>query len=316
MITVALKGQTSNPAFSAASVLYSVSLTWTTKTFTLYVQLRLYVIICLRKLNPLLDSHQDVKKNVPSLLLALVNMILEGPSIQDHSDATTPAALSIAQLLKFSSVKHKRKQTTATVWHSIDQETPVPTYIGLMLPVHTRKRDLVDRLYGLGMSVSYDRVLHLSAQMGNDVCEQFHREHVVCPPKLRYHVFTSSAVDNVDHNPTSSTSKDAFHGTAISLIQHPAYNGAGEDRSISVGVAPCSKSVGNLPQFYTDVPPVTGRIKNIPVPATTLSSLKRESYKQQTENDYLWLDHTRRALEGENQCLENISWAAYHASRQ
>ena len=137
------------------------------------------------------------KESVPSLLL----------------EATTPAALSITQLLKFSNIKHKWKQTTTpsglvTVSHSIHQETPVPTYLGLMLHAHTCKRDLVhvDRLYILGMSISYDRVLHLSAQMGSSVCEKFHREHVVSPPKLWSKVFTSYAVDNLDHNPTSTTS--------------------------------------------------------------------------------------------------------------
>ena len=155
------------------------------------------------------------KESVPSILLALVNMMLEGPSIHDHNEASTSAALSIAQLLKFNSIKHKLKQATPTDRHSIDQETPVSIYIGLMLYAHSRKSDLVDRLYSLGMSISYDHVLRLTAQMGSSVCEKFHREHVVCPPKLRYQVFTSAAVDNADHNPTSTTSKDAIHGTSI-----------------------------------------------------------------------------------------------------
>lgn len=47
------------------------------------------------------------KSSVPSLLLSLVNMILEGPSIRDQSEDTTPAALSISQLLKFNSIKHR-----------------------------------------------------------------------------------------------------------------------------------------------------------------------------------------------------------------
>ena len=256
---------------------------------------------------------------VPFLLLALVNMILEGPSIQDHSESTTSAALSIAQLMKFNSVKHKRKLATqsATVRHSTDQETPMPTYIGLMVHAHTHKRDLVDRLHSLGISISYDRVLRLSAQLGSNVCEQFHREHVVCPPKLKHKVFTCAAVDNVDHNPTSSTSKVPFHGTSISLMQHPSHNGARVDRSIStpersVGVG--SKSVGSLPHFYTDVPPVNSSIKNSPVLVSSVTSLKRDGFKQQAENDYLWLDHTRQVLEGGIQSLDNISWAAYHAS--
>ena len=39
------------------------------------------------------------KESVSPLLLVLVNMILEGPTITDHCEGTTPAALSIAQLL-------------------------------------------------------------------------------------------------------------------------------------------------------------------------------------------------------------------------
>ena len=128
------------------------------------------------------------KDSVPSLLLALVNMILEGPSMKDQVEAMTSASLSIAQLLKSNSVKHERKQASTqslTVRHSIDQETPVPTYIGLMMHAHTCKMDLVNRLYHLGMSISYDRVLRLSAQMGSNACKQFHQDHVVCPPKLK-----------------------------------------------------------------------------------------------------------------------------------
>ena len=77
--------------------------------------------------------------SVPQLLLTLVNMILEGPSINDQmEEATFPAALTIAQLLKFNTVKHKRAQgTVAFVRHSTAQETLVPLYIGLMLHAHT-----------------------------------------------------------------------------------------------------------------------------------------------------------------------------------
>ena len=52
--------------------------------------------------------------------------------------------------------------------------------------------------------------------------------------------------------PSSTTSKESFHGTGISLFQHPTYDGEGVDRSI---VDVSSKSVDNLPHFYTDVPP-------------------------------------------------------------
>ena len=150
------------------------------------VEHRLYVEIYLGKLKPSLVSQQDVK----SLLYPLF--------IKDQSEDTThAAALSISQLLKFNSTKHRRVQDTITLRHSIAQETPVRTYIVLMLHAQTRKRELVDRLFHLGLSIPYDRIFRLTAQMGSNICEQFSREQVVCPPKLHGNVFTTAAAKGV-----------------------------------------------------------------------------------------------------------------------
>ncbi len=67
------------------------------------------------------------------------------------------------------------------------------------------------------MGISYDRVLRISVEMGNGVCDNFLLDNVVCPSKLRGDVFTSAAIDNIDHNPSSTTAHDSFHGTGISL---------------------------------------------------------------------------------------------------
>ncbi|PIK38149.1 hypothetical protein BSL78_25014 [Apostichopus japonicus] len=177
----------------------------------------------------------------------------------------------------------------------------------MMLHAHTRKKELVDRPSHLGLSISYDRVLQLSAQMGNNVCRQFHREQVVCPPKMRGEVFTTAAVDNIDHNPSATTSKDSFHGTAISLIQHPGESGDAR-----------SKTVAPLPHYYTDVPPVTSSIKKSPVPAAGVVSLAIGDLKQQTDEEYQWLGNAKQVLEYNTGTVdnENTSWAAFHASRQ
>ena len=71
---------------------------------------------------------------VPSLLLALVSMVLEGPRIKDQMADTTPAALAIAQMLTFNCIKHNREHPNTglvTARHSAAQETPVPTYVGI-----------------------------------------------------------------------------------------------------------------------------------------------------------------------------------------
>ena len=100
-------------------------------------------------------------------------MIREGPKAKCQSTRKrNQAALTLAQLLKFKNVKQPRKTEECTR-HVKSQETPLPVYIGVMLHLKTRKRDLIDRLHSLGMSVSYDEVLGLSSDMANAVCEHF-----------------------------------------------------------------------------------------------------------------------------------------------
>ena len=74
------------------------------------------------------------EKSVPQLLTALVQMILEGPSIDNHTDSScVPAALSLSQLLSINAVKHACKFPPAAaqtgvpnVRHNVSQETPLP----------------------------------------------------------------------------------------------------------------------------------------------------------------------------------------------
>ena len=93
-------------------------------------------------------------------------------------------------------------------------------HVGVMLHTKTRKRDLVDTMYQLGLSISYNRVLEISTELGN-ICHHYHVTNGVCPPELKCGLFTTAAIDNIDHNPSSTSAHDAFHGTAQSLFQHP-----------------------------------------------------------------------------------------------
>ena len=97
-------------------------------------------------------------KSIPPSLLALVSMILEGPNIKSHGSTNQQSELTIAQLLNFNSKKHP-KEAPGLTHHSKDNETPLPLYLGLMIHAKTRRRDLIDTLFELGLSVSYDRVL-------------------------------------------------------------------------------------------------------------------------------------------------------------
>ena len=157
---------------------------------------------------------------VPSSLLALVNMIQDGPSIKHQtqlaSNASTTAALSVSQLVVFNSVKQSRtSKPSVNVRHDRDHENRLPLYLGLKVHVVTRSKTLVDTLFDLGLCISYDRVLQIQPDIANGVCQRHEMEKVVCPPNMRRGLFTIAAVDNIDHYPSSATAKDSFHGTGI-----------------------------------------------------------------------------------------------------
>ena len=75
-------------------------------------------------------------------------------------------------------------------------------------------------------------MLTLSTSIGNTVCSQFERDNIVSPSILRLHLFTTHAVDNVDHNLSSRSAKDSIHGTAITTTQHLEHVGDGNQRQI------------------------------------------------------------------------------------
>ena len=88
----------------------------------------------------------------------------------------------------------------------------------------------------------------------------------MCPSKLPQNLFTTAAVDNIDHNPSSATAKVSFHGTGISLIQNPSHTHGGLDRGVAVlNRDRSSKSTAHLPSIYTSVPQVALRTKNFNV---------------------------------------------------
>ena len=77
-----------------------------------------------------------------------------------------------------------------------------------------------------------------------------------------------------------------------------------------------SKSVNDLPDYYTDVPPVSVGVKGSPVPAGTPVSLQRKDYKSHKEEENRWLKNVYETLlDPEIEAPKNISWAAYHANR-
>ena len=198
--------------------------------------------------------------NHSTSLLALVQMILGGTNIEkqtENNKEVKSAAISITQLLTFNAVNCSRKSSN-DVWHNVDQETRLPLYLGLLVHNKTRKQELIDILFKRGLSVSYNRVLQLSTDIANTVIDQYEDDGVVCPAILKG-LFTLGNLDNLDHNPTSTSAHTAFHGTALSMTQHVT------DESVDLehhwnrpllheGIEK-SKTIKPLMESYCEIPP-------------------------------------------------------------
>ena len=71
----------------------------------------------------------------------------------------------------------------------------------------------------LGLCAKYKRIIDIKEKITKQLCQQYHAEGVICPPSLEKGIFALAAIDNLDHNPLSSTANTAFYGTSISLFQ-------------------------------------------------------------------------------------------------
>ena len=78
-----------------------------------------------------------------------------------------------------------------------------------------------------------------------------------------HNVFTVRAFDNLNYNPSSTTAKDSFHETGISLFQFSTELNGG----ISQGALQLStlkkKNWPNLPDYYTTIPAVVLKREDI-----------------------------------------------------
>ncbi|KAL5005325.1 hypothetical protein ScPMuIL_018781 [Solemya velum] len=259
-------------------------------------------------------------KSVPQSLVALVSMIQDGSNIRSQSgNVVTQTTLSIAQLLLFNRSKRRRTGSKA-VYHNKTKEPSLPIYLGLTVHARTRKRELIETLFDLGLSVSYDRVMEISTSLGNSISEMYHRDQVVCPPNLRNGLFTVAAIDNIDHNTSSTTATDSFHVTGISLFQCLSSENTGLTRlreNVYIENQSSSKSLQELPEFYTVVHPVNVPKKDATVPRVNGPVISEgHTIQQELQKENGWLQTVDEKYLEDVDDNTNLSWAAYHAKNQ
>ena len=156
--------------------------------------------------------------------------------------------------------------------------------------------------------------MSLSTDIANSVCKKFETDGTVFPPNMTEGVFTAGVVDNIDYNPSSSTSKDSFHGTSISLIQN---KGCAAPLTVIDATVKGKTHIMQLPLSYTDIDPVPQTKREEPIPPCQESiepaffELAPEHPKEQE-----WLEHCYGIVQSDQEKVDAMSWSAFHAERQ
>ena len=256
------------------------------------------------------------ENSIPSCLKSLISLIYNGPNLKDQDKEESHACISVRQLIVFN-MKKSTSTSGTKERHTLDREPPLPTYIGLNIHQQTRCKKLIMQLYCMGISISYDRVLDLEDRIATSVCEQCDEDGVVSPICLKKQLFTVGAIDNLDYNPSSTTSQSSFHGTGISLIQFPTKDNPGIDRPLK-SLPQSTDRKYNLPGSYEIVPAVALRPNDVTVPILNCNTEQRQSHFDEAfAKQKSWVSHALHLLENED--LHNddkIVWGAYHALQQ
>ena len=150
----------------------------------------------------------------------------------------TQVCNTVSQILMYNARKQKQKEDSVSSQHSLRREPPVPHYVGLNIDTLNRNKGIIDRFVKLGISVLYDWVLQVERILAQNLCKQFREENIICPPSLRKWLYTVAAIDNIDHNPSSTTATGSLHGTATSIMQHWTMENPSEKREIQFHKGP------------------------------------------------------------------------------
>ena len=252
---------------------------------------------------------------LPSSLKSLISLIYNGLNLKDQDKQESQACLSVGQLIIFNMKKSTSCSTKER--HHIDREPPLPIYIGLNIHQQTRCRKLTTQLFQMGISISYDRVLSLEDKIAASLCDQYQQDGVVVPACFNKRLFTIGAIDNLDHNPSSTTSQSSFHGTAISLFQFPMKDNPGTVRA-RVPLPDSADRNYSLPNSYEIVPAVALKSSDVAVPRLSCIVEKTQTHLDEaTTEQQSWIDHALGLLEKEDLTNDDkLAWGAYHALHQ
>ena len=121
---------------------------------------------------------------------------------------------------------------------------------------------MVNKFSSLGLCILSNRIDEIQSVITQNVCQQYRLKERLCPDSLVENLFNTAAIDNIDHNETSSTSSSHFHGTSISVFQYCDNLIKKEKITYNFSRADSEKEkTFELPLYYNDISAVS-RVKS------------------------------------------------------
>ena len=270
-------------------------------------------------------SNSCQAQSVPKTLLALTSALIDGE--MTSCNQPSQESLFVSQII----VSHTRRPTKRNAKlkkpshrrHNKKQETPLLEYVGLKIFYTSRSRQLIDDMYHVGLSVSYDRVLELIKIFYEEMRRGYIEHGCFFPRILRKSLFTIWLKDNIDVNPKANFNKSSYHGTSSSLIQFRHNADQGEEfppAQFPEKVNSESKKLAPLAPDYTSVKKVYPAKFNSELYASPspdhVSPTEFPIYNSAVTEDLDWLSKCADILSIN---LDNVyipGWAPHHASQK
>lgn len=120
----------------------------------------------------LMENHNET---TPQLLKTLLKGIIVGPECPgkgDQEEFFDQAVRTISQLICFHTRKGRRRRRENSHYHHKHAEQPVPIYLAMKIYGSTRSRELLDTVYRLGLSISYDRLQDILDEGASTMCQR------------------------------------------------------------------------------------------------------------------------------------------------
>ena len=202
------------------------------------------------------DSLKNLpKEHVPAELFSFYRWIIQGPknelSAEKKSEEVYNRAMALSQTtvsmcLTERQVKNKKSDVVRS-----SSEMPLQLAVGIAVHQAVRSKQLITMLHGFGMSVDYNRILRVEAQIEASVLKRMElNDGQYIPPDvvLGRHVFF--AVDNVDFAEDTPDGKNTFHGTAMVIYQRQDPGDVAPELTVDPGDQ-CPRSITQLPESVT-----------------------------------------------------------------